>query len=229
MGIYEAEFKPADKFVVEIKTDEENREEVSKEIEEFVANANANGGAMRVAPLAVTANTLDEALARAEEQCLVSHTTDIAINGTKAIAAAIFLAKEGVAVGKSVAEIKDIIKSYIEEKFGYDLNMSLKDIQARSTRLSFLKALYNIAGIASEEYENSNLSSASLSCPMAIMAFLYGENYEASIRYALAMGGDADTIACMAGCISAQVYGIPQQIVDEALLYLPPEMIDVLN
>ncbi len=45
MGIYEAEFKPADKFVVEIKTDEENREEVSKEIEEFVANANANGGA----------------------------------------------------------------------------------------------------------------------------------------------------------------------------------------
>ena len=191
--------------------------------------SNANGGAMRVAPLAVTANTLDEALALAEEQCLVSHTTDIAINGTKAIAAAIFLAKEGVAVGKSVAEIKDTIKSYIEEKFGYDLNMSLKDIQARSTRLSFLKALYDKAGIASEEYENNNLSSASLSCPMAIMAFLYGENYEASIRYALAMGGDADTIACMAGCISAQVYGIPQQIVDEALLYLPPEMIDVLN
>jgi hypothetical protein len=184
---------------------------------------------MSVAPLAVTANTLDEALARAEEQCLVSHTTDIAINGTKAIAAAIFLAKEGVAVGKSVAEIKDTIKSYIEKHFGYDLNMSLKDIQARSERLSFLKALYNIAGIASEEYENNNLSSASLSCPMAIMAFLYGENYEASIRYALAMGGDADTIACMAGCISAQVYGIPQQIVDEALLYLPPEMIDVLN
>ena len=191
--------------------------------------SNANGGAMRVAPLAVTANTLDEALALAEEQCLVSHTTDIAINGTKAIAAAIFLAKEGVAVGKSVAEIKDTIKSYIEEKFGYDLNMSLKDIQARSTRLSFLKALYDKAGIASEEYENNNLSSASLSCPMAIMAFLYGENYEASIRYALAMSGDADTIACMAGCISAQVYGIPQQIVDEALLYLPPEMIDVLN
>jgi ribA/ribD-fused uncharacterized protein len=118
--------------------------------------SNANGGAMRVAPLAVTANTLDEALALAEEQCLVSHTTDIAINGTKAIAAAIFLAKEGVAVGKSVAKIKDTIKSYIEEKFGYDLNMSLKDIQARSTRLSFLKALYNIAGIASEEYENKS-------------------------------------------------------------------------
>ena len=73
------------------------------------------------------------------------------------------------------------------------------------------------------------MSSASLSCPMAIMAFLLGDNYEESIRYALAMGGDADSIACMAGSISAQVYGIPQQLVDEALVYLPAEMVDVLN
>lgn len=64
---------------------------------------------------------------------------------------------------------------------------------------------------------------------MAITAFLLGKNYEEAIRYALAMMGDADTIACMAGCISAQVYGIPQQLIEDALVYLPIEMIDVLN
>ncbi len=43
------------------------------------------------------------------------------------------------------------------------------------------------------------------------------------------MGGDADTIACMAGSISAQLYGIPKELVEESLVYLPVEMIDVLN
>ena len=43
------------------------------------------------------------------------------------------------------------------------------------------------------------------------------------------MGGDADSIACMAGSIAAQVYGIPQQLIDDALVYLPIEMIEVLR
>lgn len=68
-----------------------------------------------------------------------------------------------------------------------------------------------------------------MSCPMAIRAFLYGENYEAAIRYALAMGGDSDTIAAIARAISAQVYGIPKALVDEALVYIPSEMIEVLD
>ena len=191
--------------------------------------SNANGGAMRVAPCAIMAKTLDEAMLLAEEQCKISHTTDIAINGAKAIAAAIFIAKEDTRNGKSDKETKAKIKSYIESNFGYDLNMKLEDIQERSSRLEFLKAIYHTTKIESDEYLNNNMSSASLSCPMAIMAFLLGDNYEESIRYALAMGGDADSIACMAGSISAQMYGIPQQLVNEALVYLPVEMVDVLN
>jgi ribA/ribD-fused uncharacterized protein len=202
----------------------------SKFIETGVAQpSNANGGAMRVAPCAIVAKTLDEAMLLAEEQCKVSHTTDIAINGAKAIAAAIFIAKEDTRNGKSAKETKAKIKSYIQSNFGYDLNMTLEDIQERSLRLEFLKAIYRTTKIESDEYLNNNMSSASLSCPMAIMAFLLGNNYEESIRYALAMGGDADSIACMAGSISAQMYGIPQQLVNEALVYLPVEMVDVLN
>ena len=189
--------------------------------------SNANGGAMRVAPFAVVAETLDEALKLAEEQCIVSHTTQEAIDGAKAIAASVFLAKDGVSKGKTDKEIKAEIKSYVEREFGYDLNRTLGQIQRHSEELEFQKALYNIAGIEAPNYQN--MSKASLSCPMAIIAFLYGENYEAAIRYALAMGGDSDTIAAMAGAISAQVYGIPKVFVDEALVYLPSEMIEVLG
>lgn len=163
----------------------------------------------------------------AEEQCVVSHTTQGAIDGAKAIATSVFLAKDGVGKGKTDTEIKADIKSFVEKEFGYDLNRTLGEIQRQSEELEFQKALFNIAGIETPNYQN--MSKASLSCPMAIRAFLYGENYEAAIRYALAMGGDSDTIAAMAGAISAQVYGIPKALVDEALVYLPSEMIEVLD
>ena len=189
--------------------------------------SNANGGAMRVAPCALFANSLEETLRIAKEQCLVSHTTKDAIDGAKSIAAAIYIAKDGVSKNKKDNTIKKEIKSYIEQNFGYNLNMTLEEIRVRSKRLQFESAIYKITDIKTLGYQN--MSSASLSCPMAIMAFLMGNNYEEAIRYSLIMGGDADSIACMAGSIAAQVYGIPQQLVDEALVYLPVEMIEVLN
>lgn len=189
--------------------------------------SNGNGGAMRVAPCGVLAKTIEEAVSLAEQQCIVSHTTEIAINGAKAIAAAVFIAKDGVSKGKTDVEIKQDVKSYVEEHYGYNLNMTLEEIQAQSVELAKQREAFRRDGIESPSY--LNMSNASLSCPMAITAFLLGKNYEEAIRYALAMMGDADTIACMAGCISAQVYGIPQQLIEDALVYLPIEMLDVLN
>ena len=189
--------------------------------------SNGNGGAMRVAPCAVVAKSLEEAVSLAETQCIVSHTTDIAKDGAKAIAAAVFIAKDGASKGKTDTEIKQEVKLYVEENFGYNLNMTLEEIQAQSVELAKLREAERREGIKSPSY--LNMSNAALSCPMAITAFLLGKNYEEAIRYALAMMGDADTIACMAGSISAQVYGIPQELVKDALLYLPVEMIEVLN
>ena len=189
--------------------------------------SNGNGAAMRVAPVAVAANTLDEALSMAEEQCLVTHTTDIAIQGSKAIAAAVYLAKEGTQNRLDEQTVKANIKTYIESNFGYDLGQTLEEIQARSNELARQRQEFRATGVATEGY--MNMSNAALSCPMAIMAFLMGNDFEESIRYSMAMLGDSDSIACMAGSISAQLYGIPQQLVEEALVYLPVEMVDVLN
>jgi ADP-ribosylglycohydrolase len=190
-------------------------------------DSRGNGAAMRVAPCAIVAKSLEEALMLAEEQCKITHTNSIAIDGAKAIAAAVFIAKNEREKGTSIADIKEKIKSYIEENFDYNLGMSLQEIQTRSMELAAQRDEFRRTGKMSSTY--MNMSSASLSCPMAITAFLLGENYEEVIRCAIAMMGDVDTIACMAGSIAAQVYGIPRQLVDEAIVYLPLEMVEVLS
>ena len=189
--------------------------------------SNGNGGAMRVAPCAVVAKTLDEAMQMAEAQCKITHTTDVAINGAKAIAAAIFIAKDFAGKGKSDIEIKAEVKSYIETHFCYNLNKTLSEIQAESMELYRQKTIFKACDIPSPTY--MNMSNAALSCPMAITAFLLGNSFEETIRYSLAMLGDSDSIAAMAGCISAQVYGIPQALVNDTLTYLPLEIVEVLN
>ena len=190
-------------------------------------DSRGNGAAMRVAPCAIVAKSLEETLMLAEEQCKITHTNSIAIDGAKAIAAAVFIAKNEREKGTSIADIKEKIKSYIEENFDYNLGMSLQEIQTRSMELAAQRDEFRRTGKMSSTY--MNMSSASLSCPMAITAFLLGENYEEVIRCAIAMMGDVDTIACMAGSIAAQVYGIPRQLVDEAIVYLPLEMVEVLS
>ena len=197
-------------------------------IETGVAHtSDGNGGAMRVAPVALYANSLEETLRLAEQQCKVTHASESAVVGAKAIASATFISKEGRKSGKSAAEVKSEVKSYIEQQFGYNLDRSLEEIQADIAERSRQRELEKRTGV--EISLSVRTSSAALSCPMAITAFLLGESFEESIWYAIAMGGDSDTIACMAGSISAQLYGVPQQFVDEALLYLPLDIVEVLN
>ena len=50
------------------------------------------------------------------------------------------------------------------------------------------------------------------SCPQAIEAFLEGESYEDVVMKAISIGGDSDTIACMAGGIAEAFYGLPEEI-----------------
>lgn len=46
---------------------------------------------------------------------------------------------------------------------------------------------------------------------------------------AISMGGDSDTVGGMAGGIAAQLYGIPDELAQHALVFLPAEMIAVIN
>lgn len=53
------------------------------------------------------------------------------------------------------------------------------------------------------------------SCPQAIKAFLESTSFEDSIKLAISIGGDSDTIAAMTGSIAEAYYGIPDEILEK--------------
>ena len=147
-------------------------------------NSWGNGAGMRVSPVGLYAKTLDEALRLAEITASVSHNHPEGIKGAQAIASCVFLCKEG----KTKVEIKD----YIENTFGYDLNRTIDEIRPNYR--------FDV--------------SCQGSVPEAIIAFLEGNSFEEVLRLAISLGGDSDTIACMACGIAACMYPIPDDIAE---------------
>ena len=135
-------------------------------------NSYGNGSAMRVSPVGLYAATLDEAIALAGITAEVSHNHPEGIKGAQAIAACVFMHKHGAS--------KEEIKRFVEERFGYNLNHKLEDMRDNYT--------FDV--------------SCQGSVPIAIMAFLQRDNAEDVLRLAISMGGDSDTIGCMATSIA---------------------------
>lgn len=67
------------------------------------------------------------------------------------------------------------------------------------------------------------------SVPQAIEAFLESTDFEDTIRNAISIGGDSDTIAAMAGSIAEAYYGIPADIRNHALTFLDETQLGILN
>lgn len=67
------------------------------------------------------------------------------------------------------------------------------------------------------------------SVPESIIAFLESEDFEDSIRTAISIGGDSDTIACMTGSIAEAFYKeIPTDMVIQAKERLPDQFIEIV-
>ena len=79
-----------------------------------------NGSAMRVSPVAWAASSLRQAETLAKWSAEVTHNHSEGIKGAKAVAAAIFLARDG--------RDKEEIKEYIESKY-YDLDFDIDGIR----------------------------------------------------------------------------------------------------
>ena len=147
-----------------------------------------NGSAMRVAPVAYARGTLDEVLAEAARSAAVTHDHEQGIRGAQAVAAAVFLARTGAG--------KERIRSYTAEQFGYFLDETLDELRPTYA--------FDV--------------SCQGSVPQAILAFLESTDYEDALRNAVSLGGDADTMACIAGAIAEAHYGgVPPTIATAAL------------
>lgn len=157
-----------------------------------------NGAAMRVSPVGWAFGTLGETLEAAAASAAVTHDHPEGIRGAQATAAAVFLAR----TTRDKATIRDAIRS----RFGYDLDRSVDTIRP--------------------DYEFDETCQGTV--PEAIIAFLDASDFEDTLRNAISLGGDADTLAAIAGGIAHAYYGaVPKSLAASALASLPPSMRDV--
>jgi len=91
------------------------------------------------------------------------------------------------------------IREAIENLLGYDLSMNYQELPP------------------------SDVSCVG-SVPHGLIAFLQSTSFEDAIRNAVFIGGDTDTIACMAGALAEAFYGIPAALKPLALGYLDEDL-----
>ena len=65
--------------------------------------------------------------------------------------------------------------------------------------------------------------------PEAITAFLEGESFEDVIRTAVSLGGDCDTLTCIAGSIAEAFYGVPDDLKEACRERLSEDLLAVLD
>lgn len=178
-------------------------------------NSYGNGAAMRVSPVAMTAQSLPEAIALARMTAEVSHSHPEGIKGAEAMAQAVWMANHG--------RSKDDIRFAMEHDFGYDLSMSEDDMKALLAGCIKEPVIVNGEDIGQFYFRETGKidSSCQNTVPAAVRAFLEGDGFEDSVRRAIAYGGDSDTIASMAGAIAAPFYGgVPEKITGMCNVYL---------
>ncbi len=162
-------------------------------------NSWGNGSAMRVSPVGWAFDSLQIILDQAKKSADVTHNHPEGIKGAQAVASAIFFARLG--------EEKKIIKGFITEEFGYDLDRTLDEIRP------------------AYKFDVSCQGTV----PEAIIAFLESENFEDAIRKAISIGGDSDTLTCITGSIAEAFYKeIPKDIEKETLNRLDDDLRDIL-
>lgn len=170
-------------------------------------NSCGNGSAMRVGPVGWAFQSMEETLHYASLSAKCTHNHPEGIKGAQATALCIFMARNGAS--------KQHIRKTIEQKFGYDLSLSVDELRPR----------YSWHGL------DGTIDGATCqgSVPQSIRCFLDGSDFEDCIRNAVSIGGDSDTIGCITGSIAEAFFGVPKEMRNKAMEYLPKKLIDVMD
>lgn len=159
-----------------------------------------NGAAMRISSVGWLYDDLKICRKMARITAKVSHNHRQGYKAAEAVASCICLARQG--------KEKVWIKKYVEKHFHYNLSRTLDSLRPN--------------------YVHSERAIDTV--PEAIICFLESSSYEDTIRNAVSLGGDSDTIACMSGAIAEAYYGgVPDHIKEECMNRLDERMKNVLN
>ena len=167
-------------------------------------NSWGNGSAMRVSPVALFANSLEEAMELARTTAIVTHNHPEGVKGAMAVAECAFICRET----RNIESAKEEIRKSIPLKYGYNLDRTLDEIRP--------------------DYKFD--VSCQGSVPEAIIAFLESTSLEDCVRNAVSIGGDSDTIAAIA-CF---IYAAKRSADGDALIkrfehYLPHDLIRIMD
>ena len=158
-----------------------------------------NGSAMRVSSVGWLYNTIEETKRVAGLTAEVTHNHIEGIKGAEATACTIYMARTGAS--------KNDIKEYIIREYGYDLSRTCDEIRP----------------------DYYHVESCQGTVPEAITAFLEGNSFEDVIRTAVSLGGDCDTLTCIAGGIAEAYYGVPDKMKIEVRKRLEEDLLEVLD
>jgi len=162
-------------------------------------NSYGNGSAMRVSSAGWLFNTIDKTREVARLTAEVTHNHPEGIKGAESVASVIFLARTG--------HSKDEIRPYVIDNFKYDLSKTCDEI----------RPTYH------------HVESCQETVPQAMTAFFEGVDFEDVIRNAVSLGGDCDTLTCIAGSMAEAYYPIPEDMKQEVRNRLPEDLLAVLD
>jgi ADP-ribosylglycohydrolase len=124
--------------------------------------------------------------------------------------------QQGIAGAQAVAlathlsrrgENKASLRRELSERFGYDLERRMEDLLRGGDRTPTRDLV-----------------------PRALIAFLESEDFEEAVRFAVALGGQTGTLACIAGGIAHAHYGtVPPEIVQEVRRRLPADILQIVD
>lgn len=162
--------------------------------------AKTNGCVMRLSPVPFLIRDLKEAEKKAVEITNLTHNHPESINAALAYVRTIYMCRNGA----MPFDVKNALSYY----HGYDMNRTVDDIRPYYTKF---------------------YGSCNKSVPEAILCAMDANSFEDAVRNAVSLGGDSDTLACMAGAVAESRFGIPNQIKNQARTYLPPEILNVMD
>ena len=185
-------------------------------------NSFGNGSAMRVSPVAWLFDDLSQVLEEAEKTALPTHNHPEGIKGAKAVAHAIWYFR----------------KSKFSEKYKDSENEETKGLKNENAKASKdeNETIQGFMSIASSYYEDFDTrvypkgkfdETCMDAVPLSFNLLSQASSFEDAIRLAISHGGDSDTIGAIVGSIAEARFGIPQEMKEKALSYLPDNMKDI--
>ena len=187
-------------------------------------NSFGNGSAMRVSPVAWLFDDLSQVLEEAEKSALPTHNHPEGIKGAKAVAHAIWYFRKS----KFSEESKD---SENEETKG----LKNENAKASKDENETIQGFMSIARSYYEDFDTRVYPKGKFdetcmdAVPLSFYLISQASSFEDAIRLAISHGGDSDTIGAIVGSIAEARFGIPQEMKEKALSYLPDDMKDIWN